>query len=366
MKTILSNCEVTLIAEKDSDLKVVNAARVSFSKHSSELNEKDHRLISYLARHKHWTTFSHCREIFQFNIVEYILRMSQTDLAGMVWAQVDNKIYTKTSIYGWCNIVNKFYFTNKSDTYLCRILSLIKEMYPVSFSSLISKDIIDDFASWCKDPALFSVKIDDKILTELNKNPDFIDFTFKIKAPIFVARQDFKHMVGRTFNEVSRRYVTDNVELFLPTIWRYKPKSVKQGSSESSVDWSKIALEKGVKEDCLENSMLNNLDLYNRLVSDKDKNSEQLDESLVVCGEQARMLLPQSMMTEYWVTGNLSSFMRMIYQRSDVDHAQREIVALATQIATQIVDHMESTFDIEVLNSYKVNENYLSVTQLAQ
>ena len=144
--------EVTLIDSMGSDLNVVNAARVSFAKESEwednepqydgsgafgwaavkkegdwifRLSEKDQRLISYLAKHNHWTPFAHC------------------------------------------------------------------------------------FLS------------------------------FRIKAPIFVARQLVKHQVGLAWNEVSRRYVDDEPEFFLPKEWRTRPEgNVKQGSGSTTMDFN--------------------------------------------------------------------------------------------------------------------------------
>ena len=61
---------------------------------------------------------------------------------------------------------------------------------------------------------------------------------FRIKAPIFVARQLVKHQVGLTWNEVSRRYVQDKPELYIPDAWRANPENKKQGSSETeTIDW---------------------------------------------------------------------------------------------------------------------------------
>ena len=62
--------------------------------------------------------------------------------------------------------------------------------------------------------------------------------SFRIKAPIFVARQLVKHQVGLSWNEVSRRYVSDKPEFYIPFMWRKKPeKSIKQGSSDEEVEY---------------------------------------------------------------------------------------------------------------------------------
>jgi thymidylate synthase (FAD) len=117
--------KVDLIDHMGSDLTVVNAARVSFNKTSSSLTEKDIKLINYLAKHKHWSPFSHC----------------------------------------------------------------------------------------------------------------FVQF--RIKAPIFVARQLGKHQVGLAWNEVSRRYVDSEPEFYKPVMWRGRAENAKQGSDGTSEDYTR-------------------------------------------------------------------------------------------------------------------------------
>ena len=195
--------EVTLIDTMGSDLTVVNAARVSFKKEShlvgGELLEKDEKLISYLAEHKHFTPFGHC------------------------------------------------------------------------------------FA------------------------------TFRVKAPIFVARQLQKHAYLR-MNEVSRRYVDDTPEFYVPDKWRGRAKDKKQGSS-------------GVVEVPVDTWRLyeHNLDTYNHLLN------------LGVAPEMARMVLPQSMYTEWYWSGSLDAFANMAKLRCKPD-TQEETRLIANQISEQMLE----------------------------
>lgn len=207
----VSDIEVTLIDFMGTDLDVVNAARVSFNKESEWGDErllgKDTKLISYLAKHNHWSPFSHC------------------------------------------------------------------------------------FAK------------------------------FRVKAPIFVARQLQKHTVGFSWNEVSRRYVDDAPEFYFPEVWRSRPEgSVKQGSGdvlENNEMWSQAFAE----------HVKNLLGFYNHAIS---------------CGmapEQARMSLPQNMMTEWIWSGSLYAFARMCLLRLD-SHTQKE-----TQDVARIISaHMNAQF----------------------
>lgn len=134
--------------------------------------------------------------------------------------------------------------------------------------------------------------------------------TLHIKAPIFVARQLGKHQVGFVWNEVSRRYVTDTPEFYVPDVWRYAAKDVKQGSQEGGVAEMFVGGE---------DHNINCLSLYEEL----------LDAG--ICPEQARMVLPQSMYTEWYWTGNLYGFVNVFIQRTD-SHAQKEVRDVAHQI----------------------------------
>lgn len=189
--------KVTLIDSMGGDLTVVNSARVSFAKVSHEFDERDSKLIRYLADHDHWTPFSQ------------------------------------------------------------------------------------------------------------------VQYQVRIQAPIFVARQWFKHMVGITRNEVSRRYVDDDPAFFVPPIWRGKPTDgAKQGSSGEIEDKMDADL---IMADCYEVADA----AYQALLKKG------------VCPEQARMVLPQATYTEWIETGSLASAARICQQRMD-PHAQAEIQELAT------------------------------------
>ena len=200
--------EVNLIDKMGSDLSVVNAARVSFSKISEwetiphagptegALKYEDERLIKYLAKHGHWTPFGH--------------------------------------------------------------------------GSL----------------------------------------QFHIKAPVFVARQLVKHQVGLVWNEVSRRYVNSEPEFYTPEVWRGAPENKKQGSSDIKIDIDP--------------------DDFVRMYDSAKWMYEHLLE-IGVCPEQARMVLPQSMMTEWYWSGTLYAFARVCNLRCK-DDAQKETQMVAKQI----------------------------------
>ena len=193
--------QVKLIDSMGSDLTVVNAARVSFAKESTELNDNDERLINYLAKHGHWSPFAHA----------------------------------------------------------------------------------------------------------------FLQF--RIKAPVFVARQLVKHQIGLSWNEVSRRYVDEPPEFYNPTVWRGRPKNSKQGSDGEVED-------QNIAKKILEQTNLLAYKNYNTMIKQG------------VAPEQARMILPQTMMTEWYWSGSLQAFARVCNQRLD-DHSQEETRAIAAIIQEQ-------------------------------
>ena len=137
--------------------------------------------------------------------------------------------------------------------------------------------------------------------------------SFRIKAPIFVARQLVKHQVGLSWNEVSRRYVSDEPELYKIDKWRGKPVNSKQGSAgevELS-DLAKVSYDK-IMEGCKI--------LYDQLLGEG------------VAPEQARAVLPQSMMTEWIWSGTLYAFARVCDLRCKPD-VQKETRDVCEQIS---------------------------------
>ena len=203
-KIIETNMDVNYIDHMGTDLTVCNAARVSFDKHHDLLTSGDEKLIGYLAKHDHWTPFSHCTA------------------------------------------------------------------------------------------------------------------TFRIKAPIFVARQLFKHKVGLTENEISRRYVDSEPEFYIPEVWRGKAKNKKQGSSGILSDNEYIG--EAVKI------------VYERAATMYDL----LITKAGVAPEQARMVLPQGMFTEWFWTGSMSAWARICKLRIS-DDAQAESKGIAKMIDKECV-----------------------------
>jgi len=200
---------VELLDTFGSDLTVVNAARVSFNKESTEFSEKDAKLVTYLAKHNHVTPFFH--------------------------PQVQ----------------------------------------------------------------------------------------MRLKMPIFVAREWFRHQIGFARNEVSRRYVDYEPEFFIPEICRARDPKLKQGSKDESVK------DNGICVNAIQEATDKAHHIYMALLEQG------------VCPEQARMVLPQSMYTEFIETGSLAAYARLCNLRLDLS-AQKEI----REYADAVVKLLEPRFPV--------------------
>ena len=165
---------------------------------------------------------------------------------------------------------------------------------------------------------------DARLLKYLADHDHFTPFThvtvtMREKVPLFVARQRFKHTIGFSYNEVSRRYVDEDPEFYKPDKWRGKAADKKQGSSDVVVDINP-ATSSGSE------AMVDDYDhAINRCVW---VYKQMLRKG--VCPEQARMVLPQSMYTEYYVTGSLYAWARA-YNLRFTEDAQQEIQELAKE-----------------------------------
>ena len=160
---------------------------------------------------------------------------------------------------------------------------------------------------------------DRKLIQYLAKHKHISPFghcfaSFHIKAPVFVARQLVKHKFLR-WNEVSRRYVDSEPQFYVPSVWRGKSADKKQGS-EGSIT---------ISDDIVEEVYDDTVARY-RLLLD-----------IGVCPEQARMILPQSMMTEWYWSGSLDAFADMCKLRCAPD-TQAETAEVAWAISLKMED----------------------------
>lgn len=151
--------------------------------------------------------------------------------------------------------------------------------------------------------------------------------SFRIKTPFFVARQLGKHQVGLVWNEVSRRYVDDEPEFWLPKVFHRRPDgSVKQGSGVEldpydSQQWLIEVREQTARA----------LVTYNGMIEDG------------IAPEEARIVLPFNTMTEYIWSGSIAAFGRVVRQRTD-GHAQKATGDLVRMIGSALPKEFEHSW----------------------
>lgn len=138
--------------------------------------------------------------------------------------------------------------------------------------------------------------------------------TLRIKMPIALARQWFRSTVGFARNEMSRRYVTEEPEVFVPTEWRLRPDgNIKQGSSNKTII--------GTFQERVDLHVAESVALYNQLL--------EYD----IAPEEARFMLLQSTYTEFMETGSLYAYARIVRLRRD-ESAQSQIRKYADAVSS--------------------------------
>ena len=171
-----------------------------------------------------------------------------------------------------------------------------------------------------KDDVRMLKEKDEKLIRYLAKHNHWTPFahpqiTLRVKAPVSIRTQFFKHKQGFVENEISRRYVSYEPEFYSPT-WRGKPTDgAKQGSEDFITEETRTNLYDAIYRESCETA----LHVYNTLIEKG------------IAPEQARFVLPQGMYTEWYWTGSLAAYARFYKQRKD-DHAQWEIREYASAV----------------------------------
>lgn len=188
----------------------------------------------------------------------------------------------------------------------------------IANTARVSMGCTDD---WLELPAGYSEDRRNSLISYLSEHKHTSPFrhnaiSIRCKVPVFIARQLGKHQVGFSWNEVSRRYVDQNIEFFdMNGTWRSRPdKSIKQGSAGllDEVDMS-------IVDDWYNNVLEVTQGAYDAMILQG------------VAPEQARAILPQSMMVDYIWTGSLMAFAHVYTLRID-GHAQKEAQDFAKAI----------------------------------
>lgn len=176
--------------------------------------------------------------------------------------------------------------------------------------------------SFDKEHTEFQSPQDEKLIHYLARNGHNSPFfhpqiRFRIRMPIFVAREWFRHTVGFARNEVSRRYVDDEPEIWCPTVLRARDTNKKQGSKMEAIANNSERVEQ------VQKYMTESVAFYRGLLEDG------------VAPEIARAILPQGMYTEFIETGSLAAYARLCGLRLD-PHAQLEIREYAAAVSKML------------------------------
>ena len=192
---------------------------------------------------------------------------------------------------------------------------------------------------------------DRKLIKYLAKHKHMSPFghafaSFHIKAPVFVARQLVKHKFLR-WNEISRRYVSDEPEFYVPDNWREKANDKKQGSGSGFVNELSCDSTDEYPDDKAYLADYWEIDTSGYVEDNVYHNTLAIYEELLknnVCPEQARMVLPQSTMTEWYWSGSLDAFSDMCNLRCKPD-TQAETRVVADAINKEMKELFQISWD---------------------
>lgn len=161
--------------------------------------------------------------------------------------------------------------------------------------------------------------------------------SFRVTVPLFVARQHMRHRTW-SFNEVSRRYTSAGIEFYLPESFRKQHERNRQASTSEDVNpivnsvTGTTLTYTSKASDAVKSHSRKSLRLYNTLIDNG------------VCREQARMVLPQSMYTEYWCTANLLNIIKFLKLRLP-EESQWEIRRLAEEMSVFVKDMFPEAYE---------------------
>ena len=204
----------------------------------------------------------------------------------------------------------------------------------VSFGK--EKDSLDE-----KDIKLIKYLMNHKHTSTLEHNM----ITFKFVVPLFIRSQHHRHRTW-SYNEISRRYTSVDMNFYEPSSFRTQHKTNRQASNDElinpvmsgDVKSTLVPVTYSHASDAIRSHHKKSLELYNSLLEKG------------VCREQARGILPQNLYTEYYGTVNLNNLLKFVDLRTH-EGAQWEI----QKVALACLDIANELFPVSV-NQYKENK----------
>lgn len=311
-----ANLDATILEPLNSDDGICDAARVSFAKIAANYPpEKNLGVMRYMRDHAHWSPFGHAREIFmmQIDLPDWCYFLTYANTAGFTWHKANDQIvFLCGSAWAW----------HESLSFLPRhIADGVRRWYRETDRYTLSAPLLfREPQGFDRGHMILGVpgSVINVIPRDVREYADITSASFRIKAPIYVARQYVKHQVDLCWNEVSRRYVTDEPEFYRNGGWRPKPEgSAKQGSGGGLLTLDDDLAAR------LHDHAAPRADLYRDMIAAD------------IAPEQAREVLPLNMMTEWIWTGSIAAFRRVCNLRLD-GHAQKEAQLIAQMIDAQL------------------------------
>ena len=282
-----------------NDLTVVNAARVSFNKQKEVLDLQDEKLINYLVSHKHWTPAAHPHATISVPrlMIDYSRLITKYKvLAGLsFYINYDNDTMEITgSLWGLLQLAKHL----QSGT----ILDLCDGHCPVTTQAFIDNTITpSDLKDYINDSSV--------VLLDAPTYSGHDVFSFRITAPIYIARQLVKHTEKLVWNEISGRYVPLDIGVEYPSEWLSPPVKAKQGSGSTPVTMKDVEYEDVDGE-------IHYFNYYDIVEFAKDWYDAN---DGVIANEQRRKILPLSTYTSWIWTGIRDAFDNVIDLRCSED-----------------------------------------------
>lgn len=332
---------VTQVPTIQDDLTITNAARVSFHKEAdtfsriSDNKRSDEGLLRYLVQHSHWTPVAQ---------VNFLVGKALPKDLYIKYTEKANKYQMSHVILNISETSVSFLERGSAHAYFSMgtVPKGVYELLPYTTQAYYERRgcvvFVDNDASLFNSTFLGDNDHYQKLAdssTAINHNTaKLFTVTMRIKMPVSVARQYFKSGIGFVVNEVSRRYVRDPPEVYVPKEYREYTNDKKQGSKDTLVPCNEIAYL--VTKRVTESSVAG----YSTLL-----------DSYSVCPEQSRGVLPQNMYTEFIQTGTVDAYIRMLRLRLAND-AQWEIRMYAKAILKALRESEHRSFFEEFTSDF--------------
>lgn len=359
MINVLDKGYVRLVDQMGGDLSVVNSARASYEKQSTEMTERDEKLVNFLVKHDHVSTLRHSFVSFEFRAPLMVARQHYKHAIGSNFGEwttgwneaclpIDQLIRGWDRDYTVASLMNALI---KGEDVLLKsvkgsivVPNKVKNVYPQGVKRTVTvRDVNGQFFHATQDHKVLTnngykevqhLGEDDKLVQVIDMSvveTDINTIAYKDEEYVYDIEMEAEprnFIAGYTVVHNSRRYVTENEEFYLPQEWREAPESSKQGSGgavEPMVGAEFTAL--------LEEHVQEGTELYHRAME------------AGIAAEQARLFLPAyGMYVSYYWSASLNSIVHFLKLRLAHD-SQKEIQDYAQAVYELTAPLFPAVFD---------------------